>query len=52
MRIDPVARVTLGLRSDVPLEIGEPVGNFRSARVSGDLPDFVELPGSELGTPG
>jgi cytochrome P450 len=43
-RIDSRVSVMLGPRSAVALEVGRPVGDFRSARVSGDFADFVELP--------
>lgn len=37
LRIEPAVRVTLGTRGAVPLELGAPVGDFRAARLEGEL---------------
>ena len=46
LRIEPAVRVTLGPRGAVPIELGEPVGEFRAARLEGELGRLIEIAGS------
>ena len=45
LRIDPAVRVTLGPRGAVPLELGEPVGEFRAGRLDGELGRLIGTAG-------
>ncbi len=49
LRIDPAVRVTLGPRGAVPLELGEPVGEFRAARLEGELGRLITGAGTVSG---
>ena len=41
VRIDPVVRVTLGPREPITLELAEPEGDLRRARVDGEFGRWV-----------
>ena len=47
LRIEPAVRVTLGTRGAVPVQLGTPVGDFRAARIEGDLGRWIARSGGQ-----